>query len=74
MKIQDVYKEVEKMTDKFFGVSYEMNRHNIGEIEIICDIYIKEFGYFRAPTFGLALENAKKAMGKIKPDILNIDG
>jgi len=74
MKIQEVYEEVEKMTDKYFCVSYEMNRHNIGEIEIICDIYIKNFGHFSAPTFENALLKAKEEMGKIKSDILDIDG
>ena len=73
MKIQEVYEEVEKMTDNYFCVSYKMNRHTFNNVEIECSIYIKGFGHFDAPTFALALDKVKEAMGKIKPDILDID-
>jgi len=75
MKITEVYEELKNIiNDDFFSVSYEMLRFSDSREEIDCCIYCKGIGHHKAPTFALALDKVKEAMGKIKPDSLEIGG
>ena len=72
MTIREVYDELKTITDKYITVSYEMSRYSSQSEKIECNIYIENKGHFSAPTFQLVLEEAKAAMGLVKPDTLEL--
>lgn len=74
MTIDETYKELEKIEDEYFSVSYSINKYMSGPVRI-CKIYLEKCSILEeAPTFQLAFDNVRKRLGLVKPDSLGKEG
>lgn len=76
MDIKEAFKELKAMApkDEYISLDYTMNRYADGCEDVECSVYIASAERFVAPTFRMALDQAKAALGLIISDKLNIEG